>query len=59
MDRVWLISLCAAVLMMTGGTVWLAADSSPRVVASIKPINSLVAGVMRGVAVPSLLLDDQ
>ena len=59
MSRGWRISLFAAVLMMAGGTVCVAADSPPRVVASIKPIHALVAGVMRGVAAPELLLDDQ
>lgn len=37
----------------------MAAESPPRVVASIKPIHAPVAGVMRGVAAPELLLDDQ
>ena len=59
MSRGWRISLFAAVLMMAGGPVCVAADSPPRVVASIKPIHALVAGVMRGVAAPELLLDDQ
>ena len=59
MSRGRRISLFAAVLMMAGGTVCVAAESPPRVVASIKPIHSLVAGVMRGVAAPELLLDDQ
>ena len=59
MSRGWRISLFAAVLMMVGGTICVAADSPPRVVASIKPIHALVAGVMRGVAAPELLLDDQ
>ena len=45
MNRGWRISLVAAVLMMAGGTVCVAADSPPRVVASIKPIHALVAGV--------------
>ena len=34
-----------------------AAHASPNVVASIKPVHSLVAGVMKGVGEPSLLVD--
>ncbi len=34
-----------------------AAADSPRVVASIKPLHSLVAGVMRGVGQPALIVD--
>ena len=32
------------------------ASAAPRVVASIKPVHSLVAGVMEGVGMPSLLV---
>ncbi len=38
------------------GTFALAADDAPEVVASIKPIHSLVAGVMAGTGEPHLLL---
>ena len=58
MNRGCLILICASLLMMAGGTGSVAVDSPPRVVASIKPIHALVAGVMRGVAAPELLLDD-
>jgi len=36
-----------------------AATKTPHVVVSIKPLHALVAGVMRGVGSPHLLLDDQ
>lgn len=40
-------------LLLAGGTGW---GAEPRVVVSIKPIHSLVAGVMQGVAEPQLLI---
>ncbi|MEM7021511.1 MAG: zinc ABC transporter substrate-binding protein [Pseudomonadota bacterium] len=40
--------------LLVGGGV--AADEAPAVVASIKPIHSLVAGVMEGVGTPELLI---
>ena len=42
-------------LWALGQTAW-AAPAGPRVVVSIKPLHSLVAGVMEGVAEPQLLL---
>lgn len=39
------------------GTAHAAADEGPRVVVSIAPLHSLVAGVMAGVGVPDLLID--
>lgn len=44
----------AALLLLPGGAAW---GGEPRVVASILPIHSLVAGVMEGVATPRLLLE--
>ena len=46
-----LILLC--VIILCSGTGW---ASDPRVVVSIKPIHSLVVGVMQGVAEPQLLV---
>ena len=47
--------LCgAAALILTGGPA--AAQAAPKVVASIKPVHSLVAGVMAGVGEPTLLV---
>ena len=44
--------------LVLGGTGLRSADAeAPRVVASIKPIHSLVAGVMQGVAEPDLLVE--
>ncbi|WP_420726157.1 zinc ABC transporter substrate-binding protein [Hwanghaeella sp. LZ110] len=43
-------------LMMSGLASVSVADTSPSVVVSIKPIHSLVAGVMQGVGTPSLLV---
>lgn len=44
--------------LITAGRVS-AADAPPRVVATIKPIHSLVAGVMAGVGAPVLLVEGQ
>jgi zinc transport system substrate-binding protein len=45
----------------TATALWLAqgggAHAAPEVVASIKPVHSLVAGVMRGIATPGLIVD--
>lgn len=46
----------AAGLLALSVTVWAAAPQGPRVVVSIKPLHSLVAGVMQGVGEPQLLL---
>lgn len=46
----------AAYLLALSGTAWAAAPQGPRVVVSIKPLHSLVAGVMQGVGEPQLLL---
>ncbi len=43
-----------AVLLSVAGTT--AADATPRVAASIKPVHSLVAGVMDGIGTPTLLV---
>ncbi|MBI4183457.1 MAG: zinc ABC transporter substrate-binding protein [Proteobacteria bacterium] len=45
--------------MAVAGVAWIdgAAADPPKVVATIKPIHSLIAGVMEGVGVPDLLLD--
>ena len=45
-----------SLLLLVTGTA-LAADTAPRVVVSIKPIHSLVAGVMQGIGEPALLLE--
>ncbi|MHB1400618.1 MAG: metal ABC transporter solute-binding protein, Zn/Mn family, partial [Trichloromonadaceae bacterium] len=46
----------AVILLAPSATVWAATPQGPRVVVSIKPLHSLVAGVMQGVAEPQLLL---
>ena len=46
----------AVFLLALSITVWAAAPQGPRVVVSIKPLHSLVAGVMQGVGEPQLLL---
>lgn len=48
--RVFAVLLC---LILTAGS----AAAAPRVLATIKPIHSLVASVMRGVATPDLLVE--
>jgi zinc transport system substrate-binding protein len=48
-------SLLSAALLMSTSTLAISADLS--VVASIKPVHSLVASVMQGVAEPTLLLE--
>lgn len=52
MSRTRLITAAGAVALATGPAV---ADA-PQVVASIKPVHSLVAGVMEGVATPRLVV---
>lgn len=47
----------AAALMMACALPAMAADSGLRVVASIKPVHSLVSAVMAGVGTPSLLVE--
>ena len=47
--------LVAGLGLAAGGSA--AADQGPAVVASIKPIHSLVAGVMEGVGTPQLLIE--
>lgn len=47
---------CTVFLLALSVTVWAAAPQGPRVVVSIKPLHSLVAGVMQGVGEPQLLL---
>ena len=49
----WVIRVAIFVLALTAP----AASAAPRVVASVKPVHSLVAGVMDGVAEPALVLD--
>ncbi len=54
-----LISICAAIAMMAiamTAHVTTPARAAPRVIASIAPLHSLVAGVMAGVGEPDLLL---
>jgi len=53
MNRVKTTVLSAFVLMATSG----AAFAEPKVVTSIKPVHSLVAAVMQGVAKPELLVE--
>ena len=48
--------LAAVFVLLTGLASASVADTSPSVVVSIKPIHSLVAGVMQGVGTPSLLV---
>lgn len=43
-------------LLLAGSTAGSAADSSPKIVASIQPVHSLVAGVMEGIGNPVLLV---
>ncbi len=43
-------------LLTLSSTAWAAVATGPRVVVSIKPLHSLVAGVMQGVGEPALLL---
>jgi zinc transport system substrate-binding protein len=45
-----------ALLTVIGGVPGICAAEAPKVVASIAPVHSLVAGVMRGVGTPTLLL---
>jgi len=45
-----------ALLTVIGGVPGICAAEAPKVVASIVPVHSLVAGVMRGVGTPTLLL---
>lgn len=47
----------AMILPLTGAGLATAAMAEPNVVASIKPIHSLAAGVMEGVETPALLVD--
>ena len=53
MAKVYLIGL---ILFLLVSPVWAVEPSAPAVVVSIKPLHSLVAGVMRGVATPLLLV---
>nr|VFJ51928.1 MAG: zinc transport system substrate-binding protein [Candidatus Kentron sp. DK]VFJ53772.1 MAG: zinc transport system substrate-binding protein [Candidatus Kentron sp. DK] len=49
--------LAALAMLLATASCWATpAEESPRVVASIPPIHSLVAGVMQGVAAPSLIV---
>lgn len=51
------VPVCAAaVVLVCAAAPMLPAVAAPKVVASIKPVHSLVAGVMQGVGVPYLLL---
>ena len=54
MQRKSVLSLAATMSLL--GTVGAQAQEAPTVVASIKPIHSLVAGVMEGVGTPHLLV---
>ncbi|PIE83623.1 MAG: zinc ABC transporter substrate-binding protein [Candidatus Contendobacter odensis] len=58
MNKDNLLKLFAKILLITllPGTTLVATATEPRVVASIKPIHSLVAGVMEGVNEPYLLI---
>ena len=50
----------AVVMGLAGAVLWggaAQAEEGPRVVASVKPVHSLVAGVMAGVGTPQLLID--
>lgn len=47
------IVLLLSFMLFVGGVAW---SAEPQVVVSIKPIHSLVAGVMQGVAEPQLLI---
>lgn len=51
-----LVFILLACSTMLAAPVWSAQQSAPQVVVSIKPIHSLVAGVMQGVAQPQLLI---
>ncbi len=50
------IFLSCLILCCIFSPVWAAEPSAPRVVVSIKPLHSLVAGVMQGVGTPLLLV---
>jgi zinc transport system substrate-binding protein len=52
----WIYSLTLTACTILAGTAWGDNGKVPRVVVSIKPIHSLVAGVMAGVAPPRLLI---
>jgi zinc transport system substrate-binding protein len=51
------VGLLLAVLLLTAGTPASSAEATPKVVATMKLLHALVAGVMAGVAEPLLLLD--
>lgn len=53
MNRLIPASIVAVSLILTA----LAAQAAPKVVASIKPIHSLVAGVMDGIGTPALIVE--
>ncbi len=53
MAKIYFIAL---ILFMLVSPVWAVEPAAPAVVVSIKPLHSLVAGVMRGVASPLLLV---
>jgi len=50
-------SLGAVLAAACAGGTWSAAQAAPAVVASIKPVHSLVAAVMQGVGTPILLVE--
>lgn len=52
----WIYSLLLLMCSLLAGTAWGGGDKGPQVVVSIKPIHSLIAGVMAGVGEPRLLL---
>jgi len=48
--------LVVAAAVLCGAVASNAAETAPKVVVSLKPLHSIVAGVMRGVAMPALLV---
>jgi zinc transport system substrate-binding protein len=52
----WISCLAAAAVAAVAGSGRLSADPGPRVMASIQPLHSLIAGVMEGVGVPELVV---
>jgi zinc transport system substrate-binding protein len=56
MKRVFFVWLLSLTVLLTGFPAMAEEPLGPKVVVSIKPVHSLVTGVMRGVAQPALLM---
>lgn len=55
--RRWLLPVLGAALALAAATA--RAEAPPKVVVSIKPVHSIIAGLMEDVAEPTLLIDGQ